>query len=77
MSDDTGDENENHPDNKKLTGTEWTALTEKKRGCTDCLCLLILLAAWFAMTIIGFIVTGVITNPNLSKGNPIRYHFQK
>ena len=29
---------ENHPDNKKLSGENFTSLREKKRGCTDCLC---------------------------------------
>jgi hypothetical protein len=25
-------------ENKKLTGENWTSLREKKRGCTDCMC---------------------------------------
>ena len=33
-----GGGDENHPDNKKLTGENWTSLREKKRGCTDCMC---------------------------------------
>ena len=28
-----------HPDNKKMSGDGWTDIREKKRGCTDCLCL--------------------------------------
>lgn len=62
----------NHPDNKKLSGEGWQSLREKKRGCTDCLCLLLLLACWFAMTIVGFIACGIIKNENLKSGNPNR-----
>jgi len=73
MSD--GDKNgggdENHPDNKKLTGENWGSLREKKRGCTDCLCILLFIAAMFAMTILGFIVCGVIKSDHLNKGNPL------
>ncbi|CAM9104071.1 unnamed protein product, partial [Phaeothamnion confervicola] len=42
------------------------------RKCTDVLCLLLMVAAWGAMTIIGLIVTGVISNPNLEPGVPAR-----
>lgn len=66
-----GKENE-HPDNKKLSAEGWQSLREKKRGCTDCLCLLVIIAAWIAMTVIGFIVTGVVKSELLQKGNPIR-----
>ena len=38
MSDKEGGGDENHPDNKKLTGEGWTTLRERPRGCTDCLC---------------------------------------
>lgn len=69
-NDKAGGGDENHPDNKKLAGANWTSLREKKRGCTDCLCVLIFAAVMFGMTILGFIVTGVIENDKLDKGNP-------
>lgn len=28
-----------HPDNKKFSGEGWQDLSEKKRHCTDCMCL--------------------------------------
>jgi hypothetical protein len=37
MSDE--DKDKDHPDNKKLSGENWSSLREKKRSCTDCLCL--------------------------------------
>ena len=37
-NDKNGGGDENHPDNKKLTGENWTSLRDKPRGCTDCLC---------------------------------------
>lgn len=61
-----------HPDNKKLSGDEWTDLKDKKRGCTDCLCLLLLIVAWIIMTIVGFIVCGVVSDSRLKTGNPYR-----
>uniref|UniRef100_A0A7S2Y2B5 Choline transporter-like protein n=1 Tax=Fibrocapsa japonica TaxID=94617 RepID=A0A7S2Y2B5_9STRA len=42
------------------------------RKCTDVLCMLLLIAVWFATTILGFIVCGVIENENLEAGNPWR-----
>lgn len=70
-SDKAGGGDENHPDNKKLSGENWTSLREKKRGCTDCLCVLLFIAAMFGMTILGFIVTGVIESDKLDKGDPM------
>eukprot|EP01006_Ploeotia_vitrea_P026083 TRINITY_DN59057_c0_g1_i1.p1 TRINITY_DN59057_c0_g1~~TRINITY_DN59057_c0_g1_i1.p1 ORF type:complete len:649 (+),score=-43.50 TRINITY_DN59057_c0_g1_i1:57-2003(+) len=72
MSDAEVDKDKDDPDNKKLVHEGWDSLTEKKRGCTDCPCLLLLMAVWFAMTIVGFIATGVIENDNLKAGNPAR-----
>ena len=40
--------------------------------CTDILFLLLILAAWFGMTIIGLIVLGAIQDDHLSTGNPYR-----
>lgn len=70
-NDKNGGGDENHPDNKKLTGENWVSLRDKKRGCTDCICVLIFVAAMFCMTILGFIVTGVIENDKLNKGDPL------
>jgi len=28
-----------HPDNKKLEGGDWEDIRQKRRSCTDCLCL--------------------------------------
>ncbi len=30
---------DSNPDNKQLDKEEWVSLKEKKRGCTDCICL--------------------------------------
>ena len=62
------------PASKKLEHEGWTDIKEKKRGSTDVLFFLILLCVWFAMTIIGLIVTGRIqsTSNTLSIGNPYR-----
>lgn len=62
----------NDPDNKKLEHEGWNSLQEKERSCTDCICLLLLIAVWFAMTVVGFIVCGVFENDNLQEGNPAR-----
>lgn len=69
---DNDDPDANHPDNKKLEHEGWDDLRKKKRHSTDCLCLLLIIAVWIAMTIVGFIVTGVFPNDNLQKGNPNR-----
>jgi hypothetical protein len=66
------DNEDNHPDNKKLEREGWTDLREKKRWCTDILFFLILIAVWIAVSIIGLIVTGAIQNPTLTAGNPYR-----
>lgn len=42
------------------------------RKCTDILFLLLLFLAWFAMTVLGFIVTGAIPNGSLEPGDPRR-----
>lgn len=70
-NDKDGGGDENHPDNKKLTGENWTSLRAKKRNCTDCLCVLLFIAAMVGMTILGFIVTGVIKSDKLDKGDPM------
>mmetsp|Transcript_16362 Transcript_16362/g.27658 ORF Transcript_16362/g.27658 Transcript_16362/m.27658 type:complete len:673 (+) Transcript_16362:87-2105(+) len=57
---------------KKLEHEGWDNIQDKKRGCTDILFLLLLFAAWFAMTIIGLIVLGAIEDDALQAGNPAR-----
>lgn len=71
-TEDSGDNDTNHPDNKKMSGEGWTSLRERKRHCTDCLCLILLICCWIAMTAVGFVVTGVIEDSHLDKGNPAR-----
>jgi hypothetical protein len=66
------DPDKTHPDNKKFSGEGWSDLKDKKRHCTDCLCLLMLMACWFTMTIIGFMVCGVIEDERLVSGDPAR-----
>lgn len=63
---------DNHPDNKKFSGEGWDDLSKKKRHCTDILCLLILIACWFTMTIIGLIALGAIKDDRLRAGDPNR-----
>ena len=57
---------------QKLVHEGWSDIREKPRGCTDVLFVLILLCTWFAMSIIGLIVTGCIKSPTLPIGNPYR-----
>jgi hypothetical protein len=33
----------------------------------------VIVAAWIAMTVVGFIACGVVENDNLQPGNPNRY----
>ena len=61
-----------HPDNKKFSGEGWQDLSQKKRHCTDVLCLLMIFGAWFTMTIIGLIVVGAIEDDRLRAGDPNR-----
>lgn len=42
------------------------------RKCTDILFLLLIFLTWFAMTVLGFIVTGAIPNASLEPGDPRR-----
>lgn len=66
------DKSAQHPDNKKFSGEGWQDLDKKKRHCTDVLCILMILACWFTMTIIGLIVVGAIHDDRLRAGNPNR-----
>lgn len=66
------EKDKNHPDNKKCDHEGWDDLKQKPRHCTDSIFLVLLIACWIAMTIVGFIVTGVIEDDHLSKGNPNR-----
>ncbi|CAM9403227.1 unnamed protein product [Chrysoparadoxa australica] len=62
---------EDHPDNKKVEGDENFSVG-KDRKCTDILFLLLLMAAWVAMTALGLVVLGVIESEHLKPGNPYR-----
>ncbi|GMH50439.1 hypothetical protein TrRE_jg6437 [Triparma retinervis] len=66
------DDDKNNPDNEKLTGNADFKGPGANRGCTDILCALLLISAWFAMTVIGMIVTGAISNDKLKAGDPAR-----
>lgn len=55
----------------KLEGTDFSGPCENRR-CRDVFCMLLLIAAWVAMTGIGFAVTGAIRSDSLSVGNPYR-----
>ena len=68
-----GAADDNHPDNKKLSGEDWTDLKERKRPCcTDCLCLLLLIICWIIMTVIGFCSIGILQSDKIKVGNPNR-----
>lgn len=43
-----------------------------KRKTTDCLCVILIAAMWFSLTIIGFIVCGVIESADLPPGDPAK-----
>lgn len=62
----------NHPDNKPLKHEGWSDIREKKRHCTDCLFLLLLIGAWIAMTVVGFLTTGLLESNRIKVGNPAR-----
>lgn len=49
-----------------------TLQVQGDRKCTDVLLLLMLMAAWAAMTFLGLIVMGIIPNDYLEPGNPQR-----
>ena len=49
-----------------------TQVQNGNRKCTDVLFLLMLFAAWAAMTLLGLIVTGMIPHDGLEPGNPKR-----
>lgn len=50
----------------------WDDIKDKRRGCTDCFCILLIVIIWVGLTILGFIATGVITNDSIPAGNPNR-----
>jgi len=58
-----------HPEDKV---TKVSDLREKPRWCTDILFMLLIIAAWIAMTGIGFAATGAIKSPKIPTGNPNR-----
>eukprot|EP00518_Triparma_eleuthera_P019797 CAMPEP_0197556900 /NCGR_PEP_ID=MMETSP1320-20131121/16028_1 /TAXON_ID=91990 /ORGANISM="Bolidomonas sp., Strain RCC2347" /LENGTH=121 /DNA_ID=CAMNT_0043118071 /DNA_START=13 /DNA_END=374 /DNA_ORIENTATION=- len=66
------DADKSNPDNEKLQGNADFKGPGANRGCTDIICALLLIACWFAMTVIGLIVTGVVENEKLPAGDPAR-----
>lgn len=58
-------------DDKKLQWGEGSIM-EKKRGCTDVLILLLIIACWFVMTIVGFAAIGIIKSDVILPGDPYR-----
>lgn len=63
-----------HPDNEPIQVAPDFGGPCKNRRCTDVLCLLLLIACWFAMTFIGLATipgSGIETS-RLNKGNPWR-----
>lgn len=61
-----------HPDNIVMKGEAWESLTERKRGCTDFLCVLLIIVAWIVMTMVGFAACGVFVSEEIPKGDPMR-----
>ena len=70
-------DDKDHPDNQPEKAEHWaseenSSITHKERGCTDILLMLMLLACWFAMTILGFTAFGWIKSENIKPGDPNR-----
>lgn len=65
---------EGNPDNKKLEANDdfKGPSDESNRKTTDCFCLLMLAAAWFSMTMVGFVVCGLIESESLPAGDPAK-----
>lgn len=66
------DAEKNEEKGEKMVHEGWNDIREKKRSCTDVLILILLLAVWGAMTLLGFVALGWIANDNLPAGNPNR-----
>eukprot|EP01038_Epipyxis_sp_PR26KG_P009819 gene9819-13212_t len=73
MADDDGGDEKN-VDNVKASQEGWTDDFTKNsnRRCTDFLFLILLICAWIAMTVVGFIACGAIKNEGLPAGEPAR-----
>ena len=65
---------EEHDPNEKEQAENWTdgTIMSKPRGCTDCLFLILLVACWLAMTLLGFCAVGWIDSDRIRVGNPSR-----
>ena len=63
-----------HPENQLEIAEHWEegSIKNKPRSCTDVLLLLLLIASWAAMTILGFCAVGWIESSQLKSGNPRR-----
>ena len=59
-----------HPDDTKLEGNADFTGPGAKRHCTDCLCLVLIIAMWFSMTCLGAVVMGVVEIDELPPGDP-------
>eukprot|EP00903_Cladosiphon_okamuranus_P019573 g18001.t1 len=66
------EKDKNNPDNEVLQGSPDFKVQDGNRKCTDVLFLLMLFAAWAAMTLLGLVVTGMIPHEGLEPGNPKR-----
>lgn len=75
MGESEEDEKPKHPDDTKLEGNADFSGPGAKRHCTDCLCLLLIVAMWFSMTCLGAVVMGVVKIDELPPGDPRKlYH---
>jgi len=63
-----------HPDNKKLEGNaDFKGPADpSNRRTTDCLCVILICAMWFSLTVLGFTVCGIIPSDDLPAGNPAK-----
>ena len=68
--DDETKEKPKHPDDVKLEGNADFKGPGGKRHCTDCLCLLLIIAMWVSMTALGAVVMGVVESDQLPPGDP-------
>lgn len=70
MGESEEDEKPKHPDDTKLEGNADFSGPGAKRHCTDCLCLVLIIAMWFSMTCLGAVVMGVVEIDELPPGDP-------
>lgn len=56
----------------KLSGENWTDLSQKSRWCTDIVFLVLIIVVWVVMSLVGLAVIGAIKTDRLRVGNPYR-----